>query len=188
MNVKPTAAILFLGLPMALLTFGCASSGNSKSDVTKTAVYQPGVPGGTMIESYRVFATVTGVDVGSRQVSLVAEDGSRRTVLAGPEYAAFDQLKPGDKVKVAVTKEVIISLNQSATTANGDIGTMAETVLVAAKVTAIDVAGRKVTLHFPSGSTETFPVRPDVDLTQQRVGETVFIRATQSAKLLAEMP
>jgi hypothetical protein len=185
-SIKPTALLLLPGLTLALLLAGCAASNQQKSAVTKTSVYQPGVPGGTTTESYRVVATVTGVDPVTRQVSLVAADGSRRTVLAGPEYAAFDQLKPGDKVKVAVTKEVVVSLEQSATTAGADAGMMAEVIFVAAKVAAIDEAARKVTLHFPSGTTETFPVRPDVDLTHQRVGETVFIRATQSARLLPE--
>ena len=184
--IKPSTLMLLPGLTLALLLAGCASSGHHKSDVTKTSVYLRGVPGGTTTESYLVIATVTGVDPVTRQVSLVAADGSRRTVLAGPEYMAFDQLKPGDKVKVAVTKEVVISLEQSATTAGADAGQMAEVIYVTAKVAAIDEAGHKVTLHFPSGTTETFPVRADVSLTHRQVGETVFIRATQSARLLAE--
>lgn len=183
-----TRSVAVALVPAALLLFvsGCSTSGNPKSGVTTAAVFQPGVPGGTSVESYKITATVTGVDPVTRQVSLLAADGSRRTVLVGPAYAAFDRLKAGDKVKVAVTKEVVVSLDQSATTADADAGQMAETVLVVAKVTAIDFAMRRVTLRFPDGAIGTFPVRPDVDLARRQPGETVFIRATQSVRLLAE--
>lgn len=183
---KTTRSVAVALLPVALLACGCQSSGKTKSDVTTAAVFQPGVPGGTLMESYKVTATVTGSDSVTRQVSLVAADGSRRTVQIGPEFTGFDRLKPGDPVKVAVTKELVISLEPTAAAADAVAGAVAETVLVAARVTAIDFTMRRVTLRFPDGAIGTFPVRPDVDLARRQPGETVFIRATQSVKLLAE--
>jgi hypothetical protein len=65
---------------------------------------------------------------------------------------------------------------------------MASTVQVAAKVTAIDLKHHKATLQLPDGSSKSFDVRPDVDLTQRKVGEEVVIRFTEALALSVEKP
>jgi hypothetical protein len=67
-------------------------------------------------------------------------------------------------------------------------GMMASTVQVAAKVTAIDLKHHKATLQLPYGSSKSFDVHPDVDLTQRKVGEEVVIRFTEALALSVEKP
>jgi len=67
-------------------------------------------------------------------------------------------------------------------------GVMAETTQVTAKVTAIDVAHRKATLHFEDGSTRTVAVRPDVELGKRKIGDRVIIRVTDALAIKVRKP
>jgi len=57
-------------------------------------------------------------------------------------------------------------------------GLVAETEQVTAQVTGIDLMRHQVTLQFPNGTLRTITARPDVDLTQRKIGDEVVIRAT----------
>jgi hypothetical protein len=59
---------------------------------------------------------------------------------------------------------------------------------VAGKVIAIDLEKRKATLQFEDGSTETFSVRPDIDLSRHQVGERVVFRVTEMIAIGIEKP
>ena len=67
-------------------------------------------------------------------------------------------------------------------------GLMAGTVQITATVTAIDQAQRTATLRFEDGSSRTFPVREDIDLSQRRVGETVVFQVTEMIAISIEKP
>ena len=47
---------------------------------------------------------------------------------------------------------------------------------------------RKATLLFPDGTSHTFKVRPDVDMTKQSVGDEVVIRTTEAVAISVEKP
>jgi Cu/Ag efflux protein CusF len=59
---------------------------------------------------------------------------------------------------------------------------------VTATVKKIDLKRHKATLEFPDGSTETFPVRKDVDLNGRKVGEKVSLRTIESVAISVERP
>ena len=65
---------------------------------------------------------------------------------------------------------------------------MASTVEVTGKVEAIDLAHRKATLRFPDGTTTTFKVRKDVDMTKGRIGDEVVFRTTEALAISVEKP
>jgi len=67
-------------------------------------------------------------------------------------------------------------------------GLMARTVQVTATVKAIDKVNHKVTLSFKDGSTKTFPVRDDIDLSQHKAGERVVFHATEMIAVSVEKP
>jgi phage baseplate assembly protein gpV len=46
----------------------------------------------------------------------------------------------------------------------------------------------KTTLQFPDGTTKTFAVRQDADLTQRKVGDEVVIRATEAVAISVKKP
>ncbi|MCX6875305.1 MAG: hypothetical protein NTW21_16085 [Verrucomicrobia bacterium] len=55
-------------------------------------------------------------------------------------------------------------------------------------VTAIDLKKHQATLRFSDGSSKSFAVRKDVDLTKRKVGERVVIRSTEVFAILLEKP
>jgi hypothetical protein len=57
-----------------------------------------------------------------------------------------------------------------------------------AKVTAMDAEKHKATLQFEDGSTETVPVRPDVDLSRRKVGDKVVIHSTEALAIRIVKP
>jgi hypothetical protein len=65
---------------------------------------------------------------------------------------------------------------------------MADTEEVTAKVKAIDVKHQKATLLFPNGTSQTFKVRKDVDLTKHTASEDVVFRATEALAISVEKP
>jgi hypothetical protein len=197
-TLKSTALAL---LPVAMLTLASCSS-TPKGETTTSTDYQPGVPGGVMVATYKKTATVTGIDKATRKVTLVDKDGTQTTVKAGPEVANFDQIEIGDQVKATVTAQVVVFVRKpgepssegaAAVVALAPIGAkpgalVADTEEITAKVKSLDVKHQKATLLFPDGTTKTFPVRKDVDLTKQTVGADVVMRVTEAVAISVEKP
>ena len=187
--------------PAAVLAFTSCSS-EPKIEPTTSAVYQQGVPGGILVETYKNTATVTAIDATSRKVTLVTPDGRMDSFKAGPEVINFDQIRVGDQVKATVTERLAVYMakdnppaieGEAALVALAPKGAkpgalMANTVQVIAKVTAIDLKHHKATLRFPDGTTKKVAVRNDVDLTQRKVGEEVVIRVTEAVAISVEKP
>jgi hypothetical protein len=190
--------------PAALLAFtSCSSTDSTPAGMTSTsAAYQPGVPGGVVVETSKITATVTDIDVANRKVTLETADGNKTTVKCGPEAINFDQVRVGDQVKVTVTEELAVAMGTGASASTDGAaavvalapkgakpgGVVAGTVQVTAKVTAIDLKHHKATLQFPDGTKHTVAVRSDVDLTKRQVGEEVVIRCTEAVAISVEKP
>src|SRR5215469_14421210 len=85
------------------------------------ATYQKGVPGGTVVETHKLTATVTEIDAAARKVTLLAKDGTKTPVECGPEVMNFDQIRVGDVVKAVVTSELTVAMADAAD-AQGDSG------------------------------------------------------------------
>jgi len=189
-------------LSAAMLAFTSCSTTTPTGQTTTGAAYQEGVPGGVVVETHKMTATVTGIDAANRKVTLVTPEGKKDTVTCGPEVVNFDQIHVGDQLKVVVTEQLAVYMAQAgATPSDGAAavvalapkgakpgGIMANTVQVTAKVTAIDLKHHKATLQLPDGTSKTFPVRKDVDLTQRQVGEEVVIRTTEAVAISVEKP
>ena len=124
------------------------------------------------------------------------------TFKAGPEVVNFDQIRVGDQIKATLTEQLAVYMAKDNPPANeGEAslvalaplgakpgGLMANTLQVTAKVKAIDLKHHKATLQLPDGTTKTFAVRQDVDLTQRQVGEEVVIRVTEAVAISVEKP
>jgi Cu/Ag efflux protein CusF len=164
--------------------------------------YQQGVPGGTLVDTYKTTATVTGIDPGDREVTLVAPDGHKSKVTAGPKVRNFGQIQVGDQVKVVVTRQIRVSLLERGSTRSArqtsSFGSAPEgskpaamssdTTEATAQIEALDLKRRKATLRFPDGDSETFEVRKDVDMSRAYVGQTVLIQSKQSWAVSVEKP
>ena len=164
--------------------------------------YAEGVPGGVMVNTVDMSARVTAIDTAKRKVTLLGPDGDKLTVKVGPEAVNFDQIRVGDLVNATVTEELVVYLDEEgASPPDGSAamvalapkgaqpgGLAAETTQVTAVVTDIDATRRMATLAFDDGSTKTFPVRDDIDLSQRKVGEKVVFMITEMIALSVEKP
>jgi hypothetical protein len=176
--------------------------GQLTGTATSAAVLAKGVPGGAVVQTYELTATVSSMDKATRKVTLLSPDGIKRTVKVGPEAINFDQIRVGDQLNVTVAEELVVYVageGESASDAAAQVvalapkgakpgGIVAETIQVTAKVTAIDVARRQATLLFEDGTTRTVAVRPDVDLGKRKVGDKVVIRTTEALAITVRKP
>src|ERR1035438_7390110 len=104
-------------LPAALLALtSCSSTPQGEGTTMVTA--QKGVPGGVIVQTYKVTATVTAVDAASRKVTLITADGAKTTVKAGPEVVNFDQIQVGDQVKATVAEQLVVFVRKNGEPAN----------------------------------------------------------------------
>jgi hypothetical protein len=188
-------------LPVVVLTFSSCSTGPTSEDARLTAT-QTGEPGGVRVETITDTATVKSIDKATRKITLTTKDGSETTITAGPEVANFDQIEVGDHVKTTVTVKLAVSLRKPGEPSDDSLTAsvertpsgakpglaLASTMEVTAKITAIDVKHQEVTLLFPNGTSKTFKVRKDVDLTKRSVGEEVVICATEAMTISVEKP
>ena len=195
------ALVVLAALPAAvMLSSGCSSL--PKGETTKQVITKEGVPGAYSVETFKTTATVTAVDKEKRKVTVVSKDGKKRELKAGPDVANFDQIAVGDQVVVTVSEELLVYMASEglprpdgsaavvASAAQGDKpGLMvAGTAQVTAKVVGIDRATRKAMLQLPDGTTKTFTVRQDVDLSKRSIGEEVVFRCTEAVAIRVEKP
>jgi Cu/Ag efflux protein CusF len=187
--------------PAALLAFSSCST-EPKGESSGFTAVQHGTPGGVAVQTYKETATVTGVDKANRKVTLVTPDGTKTTVKAGPEVVNFDQIAIGDQVKATVTEQLVVFVRNpgdpsgdgaAAAVVLAPLGAkpgalVANTEEVTAKVKSIDVKHRKAILLFPDGTSHTFKVRPDVDMTGHSVGDEVVFRTTEAVAITVEKP
>lgn len=163
------------------------------------AAVQPGVPGGTFVQTMQMSAEVLAIDAAAR-VLTVRSEGREAKVKVGPEAVNFPQIKVGDKIRIRIVEEMVVAMADAASQAKDGAGVAVAaapegakpagatvvTARVTATVAAIDVEKHLATLSFPDGSKKVVKVRPDVDLKQRKVGEQVAITITESMAISVE--
>lgn len=194
--------IALAGLSAAALP-GCTSDqAPPPPAATRTVEAEPGVAGGTIVNTVRVSATVSAKDAVNRRITLLGADGKKTTFKAGPEIINFPQIKVGDRVDATLTEQLVVFVRPQGSPPGAAGGSavalapkgakpgvmMADTVEVTATLQSMDMAVRTATLRFPDDSVKTFHVRPDVDMTKYKPGDTVVIRMTEALAILVEKP
>jgi hypothetical protein len=197
---KKIAALLTLSSVFGLATAGCSEEKKQTSNISgsRSVTIEPGVAGGTIEKNVTVSAKVKSVDAAKRTVTLVDNDGNLSKFAVGPEVQNLDQLHKGDTVTATLKERLEVYVRSGSEEANeayaaalaaapkgAKPGAMiAEHYQTIATVSAIDAGTRKATLEFSDGSTEVFPVREDVDLSQYKVGDKVIIHVTSALSVL----
>jgi hypothetical protein len=153
------------GLLLAGLLAGCSTPPAAPSAAAAPAVRE-------RVREAR--ATVTGVDAAARTVALRMEDGTARSVKAGPEARNLDQVKVGDTVVVRYREAIAAQLapagraDRVAETAEElsrtppgarPGGTAATSTTSTVTVNAVDTAANTVTATGVDGVRRTFEVR-----------------------------
>jgi hypothetical protein len=176
--------------------------GRLLGQMSGTAIFAQGIPGGTVVQTYELTAAVTAMDQATRRLTLLSPDGIKQTVKVGPEAINFDQIRVGDQLRITVAEELVVFVagdGEAPSQAAAQIvalapqgakpgGIMAETTQLTAKIAALDSAQHRATLEFEDGSTRTVAVRKDVDLEKRRVGDKVVIRVTEAVALSVKKP
>jgi Cu/Ag efflux protein CusF len=183
----------------SLLLTSCSSNVYTPLDKTPGASYEQGVPGGTVVETHYLKATVAAIDAPARKVTLETKEGKKATIKCGPDVANFDQIQVGDVVRALITDELTVAMADAANPPDSTTSlvalaprgskpaaVVAETQQYTATISALNLKRREATLLFPDGTTRTFAVRKDVDLSQRKVGERVTFRVTMSMALGVE--
>lgn len=200
---RKNSLMVFTVLAVVFTLTSCTSvSTPPPAETSSASAYQEGVPGGIIVNTLDVSARVTAIDKANRKVTLLRPDGETFTVKVGPAAVNFNQVGVGDWVNLTVTEELVVYLNEGGESGNDESaalvalapkgaqpgGLIAETTQITGTVTAIDLEKRTATLRFEDGSTKTFPVRSDVDLTKRKVGEQVVFRITEMIAISVEKP
>ena len=179
---------------------GCAVP-TSKQDEQVSAHYQPGVPGGTYVETYQTVVTITAMDPVSRRLTLVAADGTTNVFQAGASFTSFSNYHVGDQVKVAVARELCAWFPPEAPANSPDVSAflrrqsglvpgimLAPVVEISATVLSVNPAQHTAEMRLSDGRTATFQVRRDIDLNQVPVGTTGFIRTSAAVAFMVQKP
>jgi hypothetical protein len=160
------------------------------------------VPGGIIVNTIDLSARVKAIDKANRKATLLGPDGKTFTVKVGPEAVNFDQVGVGDLVNLTVTEELVVYLDEEGKSPDDASaamvalapkgaqpgGLVAGTTQVTGTVTVIDRDNRTATLQFGDGSTKTFPVRSDIDLSRHKVGEKVVFCIAEMVAIRVEKP
>jgi hypothetical protein len=168
----------------------------------KAVSYVAGVPGGTIVQTSELKATVTALDPAGRTVTLLSQDGIKETMKAGPEVINFDQIRVGDELKVKAVRQVVVQMAEPGGLADDGSaglvalapegakpgGLVAGTTKITATLTALDEQNRTATLRYEDGTSRTFFVRNDVEMRKYKVGDQVMIRITEMIALSMEKP
>jgi hypothetical protein len=198
---KDALAVVAVLAALVSLTACSTVSPPPPGEGKSSAAFQEGVPGGVIVNTVDVNARVTAIDKANRKVTLLDADGKKFTVKVGPEAVNFDQIRVGDLVKATVTEELVVYLDEEGVASSGEAGVVAlapkgakpgglvaQTTQITATVKAIDRTKRTATLRFEDGSTKTFAVRDDIDLSRRKVGEQVVFRVTEMIAISVEKP
>jgi hypothetical protein len=165
-------------------------------------------PGGAMrglviADHVRVRAQVQAIDYADRTVVLKGQDGKTVTLKVGPQAKNFDKVKVGDQVRADFYTSTAIALRKAggaptaheteavevAAPGEQPHGIMVRTREISARIDAVDVQKREVTLTGPRGNTATLKVGDAVqNLDQIQKGDQVVVRYTEAIALAVDKP
>lgn len=159
-----------------------------------------GVAGGVMSSTVTLEAEVVSINQDNREAVLRAAEGGLVTVRVGKDAVNFYQVEVGDRVRVQMMRELVVEVNPGESSgADGTEvltgraekgeqpgGAVLSTSKISSKISALDPKARTATLAFENGEKLSFDVRPDVDMSQYKVGQQVVFLITEMLALNVE--
>jgi Cu/Ag efflux protein CusF len=142
-----------------------------------------------------ITAVVTAIDLNTRHVTLRGPNGNV-TVHVSDQIQNLDQLKVGDRVRVTYYESLVLA-GKKASVGDKSVKAMStsqiadergqgggaagqRTVVVVAKVYAIDKPAGLITLKGPQGNFRTFKVKDPSVLTHFTIGDNVVFKYTEA--------
>ena len=170
-----------------LLAFGPICATQAQSDVTEQGI--------DTVEVVKATATVEKIDLEKRKVTLLLDDGKKKTYKVDSRVKNLAQVKVGDHLEMSFTEEIVIVVGKSSETPGAASAeqvsvapngakpgvVMVQTSAVSAQILAVDAQNHRVTLLDPDGKKKTIKISKKVtNLDDLKVGETVDMVMTDS--------
>jgi hypothetical protein len=147
------------------------------------------------VEVIKTTASVEKIDLENRKVTVLLENGKKKTIKVDKGVQNLGQVKVGDRLKLAYTEEIAILVGKSSETpgaaAAGEVGVapngakpgivMAETSALSVKILAVNAPKHRVTFLDPEGKKKTIKVSSKMEnLDQLQAGETADVVIAES--------
>lgn len=178
------------GLMLPLFAGGCSSHSSQPFTISRE-------------EAITRTARVKKVDMKTRKVTLVGEDGNTFTIHAGDEVRNLDQVRAGDTVAATFYEMVAAEIRKptdeeraNPATYVGAVGRAekgempaglgAESIRLVGKITMIDKNTDHATITDLDGQAYTFKVRDSSNLDLVKVGDPVVLTITQAVAIAVE--
>lgn len=187
--MKPVCVSVLAVLALA------AAAPRAPAQATKSSSVSTGPGTIRTVETTRATATVAGIDMATRTVSLKRADGSVIDVHAGEEVRNLDKVKVGDTVTAEYTRALSLSLKKGVVgaakrvesveaaraPAGGQPGaSVGVKTTVLADVIAVDGKNKVVTLRGPDGHTVDLKVNDPEQIKNIKAGDQVEAVYTQA--------
>ncbi|HVM74486.1 MAG TPA: hypothetical protein VMT75_02515 [Candidatus Saccharimonadales bacterium] len=194
-NAVLTAVLVFAFGSISIAKAQDAKPQSAKPAATAKQQAAPTAEAVDEVEVLTVTATVQKIDLPTRTVTLLLEDGTTKTFKVDKSVRNLAQVKAGDKLKISYTEELIVAVGKSKQVPSAAAGSavgvapkgakpgivMVDTTAISAKIVAVDAANHTVTLVGPEGNQKAVKLSKKVtDLNQLKAGETVDLILTQS--------
>src|SRR5690242_6754019 len=128
------------------------------------------------VDVVKATATVEKIDLSKRRVTLLFDDGKKKTLRVDKSVRNFDQVKVGDHLKLTYAEEIVMLVGKTKETAGEESAglvsiapkgskpgsVMAETTSLTAKVLSVDPEKRRVVLEEPDGKKKTLKLSKKV--------------------------
>ncbi|HLK12140.1 MAG TPA: hypothetical protein VKW76_12245 [Candidatus Binatia bacterium] len=146
-------------------------------------------------------ATVLRIDRKTRHVTLKRPDGTKFTIVAGPEVRNLPQVQKGDVVRITYRESIAYDVKKPGSTgpgitASSDVsrapegekpaGSATDTVTVRMTIAAIDKATSEATLRGPRGDVVVVKAKDPTKLDMVSVGDVVEITYTEALAVRVE--
>jgi Cu/Ag efflux protein CusF len=195
--------IPFAALPLAVAALvGCAGKPAPAPAPTPVAQAPAPLAAGTLDEqTVSAAATVQKIDLKTRHVTLQRADGTKFTIVAGPDVRNLDKVRRGDVVRLTYRQSIAYEVKKAGEAAPGVSagtsvtraqpgakpgGSVTDTVNVRMTITAIDKGAHEATLLAPDGTTTVVKVRDPSKLDVVKPGDVVDLTYTEALAIAVE--
>ena len=160
-------------------------------------------PGGSVVQTSSITATVESIDYNARTVTLRGPNGDLVSLKVGEEAKNFNRVKKGDKVTFDYYESVAVDIQKSTGEPKAEEtqtvtrakpgerpgGTVETTGHVTAKVEDIDYHSRMITLKLPQGDTMHLKAGDQVKrFNEIKKGDEIVVRYTQAVAISVHTP
>jgi len=181
-DVESTAVVVDMGTVKAAVVVEKSTADSDSAFIATTAVRT-------------LTATVVSIDVETREVVLMGEDGVEIELVANEATRNLDQVSPGDTVNAKVVERVSIELvrggnlqamdlkiDESAQAEEGEMPARAEieTTVNVYTVEAIDLEANTFKLRNVEGEVGEFTARDPGNLAKAAIGDAVVVTTTEA--------